>query len=219
MDGLRGLSCVLLVAPGSALSDRLEAGVTLHVSRRSDPERTYAPDHDASLSRRMERGKMPRTLTGLVAWYMALCSDELPDRLHKGELWHDQDSIRHREFDGRHSRGLGCACQPDRVFGVGGSVLGTPAWSGLFRARLEGSPSMIDEDGMYRFPIAAALSRLHRRRPLMARNLVSLAMASGDWRVLATAGGWPLEMYEDYIEAALRCLWAGTYDRVVRGVA
>jgi hypothetical protein len=102
---------------------------------------------------------------------------------------------------------------------MGGSLLGTPAWNGTFRSLMENSPSIIDEDGFYRFPIRSALSRLHRRSPLMARTLFALSMREGDWRGLGIAYGWLPEMFEVYITEALRRLWQGTYAETVRRVA
>lgn len=177
--------------------------MTLAVARR-DRETPHHREHDSSVSARMERGKMPGSLDGLVRWYMGMWSDETPARLHKRELWHDQVTQHERE---------------EGIAPMGGSLTGTLAWDATFRVVLENSPSIIDQDGYYRLPLRSALSRLHRRRPLMARNLFSLGMAGGDWRRLGDANGWAQEMYEVYIEEALRRLWIGTYDRVTVGMA
>jgi hypothetical protein len=174
------------------------------MSRLRDPERTFAREHETSLLTRMERGRMPTGIGGLVNWYIGAVAMELPDRLHKGEVWHDSVSASERESG---------------VTPTGGSQLGSPALDGTFRALLEGSPSTIDEDGYYRFPVHAALSRMHRRWPLMARTLVWLAHREGDWCGLGKAYGWEQEMFEVYITEALRRLWMGCHDQTLRRVA
>ena len=161
----------------------------------------HAAEHEASLSARMERGRMPKSIECLLVWYLPLARDEVPERLHKAELWHDTVSIGERE---------------NGIAPSGGSLLGTPAWAGTMRLRLEASPSMTDEDGYYRFPIEAALSRLSRRWPFMARALRALAKNGGDWRSLATAMSFPDEVMEVFVREALIRLWNGYHEQVVR---
>ncbi len=163
----------------------------------------YLAEHRSSIDRGMQRGKMPRTLDGLLHWFIVRLREETPDKLHRSELWRDQVSAGERE------QGI----QP-----VGGSHLGSLAYSGAFRALLEGNPSMIDEDGSYVFPVRSALSRIHRRRPLMARFLFAIGQAEGDWRTIADRMGYPAEMVEVYAEASLRRLWEQTYERSTKGM-
>lgn len=163
----------------------------------------YVTEHRSSVSRGMERGKQPRTLSGLLHWFIGRLREETPDKLHRSELWRDQVSAAEREHG---------------IHPVGGSHLGSLAYSGAFRALLEGSPSMTDADGYYVFPVRSALSRIHRRRPLMARFLFAIGMAEGDWQMVATAMGYPDEMVEVYAEASLRKLWEETYDRSTKGM-
>ena len=170
------------------------------LAMRDEP---YTDAHRSSVARGMERGKMPRTLAGLVHWFVVKLREETPDKLHRSELWRDQVSVGEREH----------GIQP-----VGGSHLGSLAYSGAFRALLEGSPSALDEDGFYRLPVRAALSRIERRRPLMARFLFAIGMAEGDWRKVADTMGYPLEMVEVYAEASLARLWRETYDRSTKGM-
>ena len=141
----------------------------------------------------MSRGRMPRTLEGLPAWYAERWDAEVPDRLHRPGVWRDY--------------GEGAS---------GGSALGSPALSDPFRRYLEDSPSATDADGWFVRPIHAALSRLARRLPLTAQNLFALAGAGMDWRAVAERGHWPEEMYAVFIEEALRRLWLGTFEQVVR---
>jgi len=143
---------------------------------------------------------MPQTLKGLLRWYVHAFDTETPERLHKGEVWRDHVTV--SEMD-------------EGVQAKGGSHLGSPALADGFRRVLEGSASQIDEDGYYRYPIRAALSRLSRRKPFMAQFLVRLAMCEGDWRSVADALGFPHEFVETYAEAALRRLWRTTYDRTL----
>jgi hypothetical protein len=171
------------------------------MARRDQP---HLIEHQVSVERSMGRGRMPRTLAGLLHWFVIRLREETPDKLHRSELWRDQVSAGERDV------GL----QP-----VGGSHLGSLAYSGAFRALLEGSPSQTDADGYYVFPVRSALSRIHRRRPLMARFLFAIGMAEGDWQSVAAAMGYPDEMVEVYAEASLRSLWEQTYDRSTKGMA
>ena len=166
-------------------------------------EQPYLTEHYASVSKGMERGKMPRTLDGLLHWFVVRLREETPEKLHRAELWHDRVS-RHEREDG---------AKP-----VGGSHLGAPAYSFYFRSMLEGSPSMTDDDGFYVFPMRSALSRIHRRRPLMASFLFRIGLSEGDWRSVADAMGYPAEMVEVYAEASLARLWAETYERSTKGM-
>ena len=140
----------------------------------------------------MEQGRQPRTFGGLLAWYDRAIRAETPEKLHIMDPWHD--SVSPQELE-------------QGVRPVGGSHLGTLAYSGAFRALLERSPSASDEDGYYFTPVRAALSRIARRRPLMAAFLFRLAQAGGDWKRIADDLGYPHEMVEIYGEASLRQLW------------
>ena len=170
------------------------------LAMRDEP---YHAEHRDSVGRGMERGKQPRTLAGLLHWFVIRLREETPEKLHRSELWRDQVTVSERE------QGL----QPR-----GGSHLGSLAYSGEFRAMLEGSPSMIDADGYYVFPVRAALSRIERRRPIMARFLFAIGKAEGDWRSIADAMGYPAEMVEVYAEASLRRLWQESYERSTKGM-
>ena len=163
----------------------------------------YQREHYASLGRGMERGKMPRTLPGLMRWYIVALAQELPERLHKAEPWHDMVSAAERD----------AGLRP-----VGGSHLGAPAYAGGFRLIIEASSSVTDEDGYYLYPVRAALGRLSRRRPFMARFLFRVGQCEGDWQAVADALGYPDEMVETYTHAALVLLWQQTYDRTTKGM-
>lgn len=142
---------------------------------------------------------MPKDLRGLMAWYEEQWSLETPDRLHVHAVWKDRVTS--------HEQGEGI--QP-----VGGSDTGAPAYSEPFRKRLENSPSELDVDGYYMRPLASALSRLgNGGHPLMARSLMSVAMAGFDWRAVADRGHWPHEMFEAFIREALIQLWRTHRDR------
>ena len=164
-------------------------------------ELAHIGEHDDSIARRLERGKMPKTLDGLVRWFVQRFEEETPERLHIDETWHDKVSGHERE---------------EGVQSVGGSLLGSLAYSGAFKLILEASPSKTDEDGYYLFPLRSALSRVERRRPFMVRYLCRLGLAQGDWRRVADDLGWVHEVMEVYIEEALRRVWRETYERTTR---
>lgn len=164
----------------------------------------YRTDHESSVNRGMERGKQPRTLEGLLRWFVVRFAEETPEKLHISEPWHDSVSNHERE---------------DGITPVGGSHLGSLAWSGPMRTIMQVSASVTDEDGYYVTPMRAALSRMQRRRPFMVRNLCAVAMASGNWQQVADRKpGWTHEEYADYLERALVLLWQDAYDRTTKGL-
>ena len=147
-------------------------------------EQPHKDAHDISLGQRMGKGIMPKTLPGLLHWYATGRDEEVPTALHKSEVWRDH---------GEHAQG--------------GSRLGTPAHTDSFRRYLEGMSSELDADGYFARPMHAALSRVHRSRPLTARALFAVAQSGYDWRGVAERGHWATEMFEVYITAALMMLW------------
>jgi len=42
-----------------------------------------------SQERKMQTGRMPKTLDGLVAWYAAAWNAEIATELHGAAIWHD----------------------------------------------------------------------------------------------------------------------------------
>lgn len=162
--------------------------------RRQALETPYQRESEASVERAMSRGIQPRNLHDLVRWYVDVCEGEAPTAIHKRELWRD------------HGAGAD-----------GGSKLGTKAWSDPFRRFLDSvdHPSAVDGEGIYRYPLRAALSRLSRRRPLTARALYQLALMQGDWRRLAEQMSYPDEFMELYIEKALAMCWREYSERVM----
>lgn len=158
------------------------------------PREPYVKDHERSVARRMERGgSMPRSLEGLIAWYIGEVADELPERLHKGEVWSDRVSL--------YERSEGIRAQ-------GGSALGSPAYSGGMRLRLEAPATIVDEDGSFLHPMRAALEEMRRNgHRFLAGNLHRLAQREGDWRGLADAKGWEHEEMAFYLQKGLEKLW------------
>lgn len=139
----------------------------------------------------MDKGDQPKGLPALLRWYAKAWEAEIPDKLHASGIWRDHGTQ-----------------------AEGGSALGSLPWSDPFRRYLENSPSEIDEDGYFRRPIHAALSRLSRPWPMMSRTLFAIAQAGFLWRDVATRGHWAVEMFEIYTEEALRRLWREYAERV-----
>lgn len=146
----------------------------------------------------MERGRPPRTFASLMRWYADGWDMEVPDAIHRSEVWM-----------GRSGEGIPAEH-------VGGSKLGTKAHTDPFRRYLENVPSEIDVDGSYVRPMHAALTRLSRRYPLTGRALFAVAQAGYDWRGVAVRGGWADEMFALYLTQALAQLWAEYRPDVVR---
>jgi hypothetical protein len=157
--------------------------------RRRELEAPHAAEHEASLTRRMGKGVMPKSLPALLRWFSEEWDAEIPSAIHKSEVWM-----------GRAGEGI----PPEQT---GGSKLGTRAHTDTFRRFVENQPSEMDADGYYHRPMHAALSRLERRRPLTARALFAVAMSGYDWRGIAERGHWAEEMFEVFIAEALRMLW------------
>ena len=174
-------------------------------------DRPHADENTASAERMADRARMPKTLGQLLTWYSRLWDEEVPERLHTGEVWNGRQQFRTIEVDGKK-----------RVVDVwpgvlvGGSALGSHADTSLFRRYMESYAAETDEDGYYVRPCHAALGRLATRDHWMARNLFALAQAGYDWRSVADRGGWVHGMYAVYIEEALRRLWREYADRAVR---
>lgn len=168
--------------------------MTMSVRERRQATLTpYARDHERSLEARMSKGVMPKGLEQLVTWFRGVCADELPVALHRQGVWRDH---------GPHAEG--------------GSHLGSPAPTDAFRRFLEGVPWQTDEDGYYLHPLRAALDRMSRRYPLMARHLFALALLDGDWRRHSDNIAWQREETSVYIEEALRRLWREYSERGLR---
>lgn len=200
-------------------------------------ERPHQREHERSAEQRMGKGIMPKSLPGLLRWYATGWDEEVPTALHRSEVWRaskqdqdkrgacrcdhmgDADQPLHlgvccHLVDGKpmHTRG-GYEAIPR---GPAGSALGTKADTDPFQRYLHNAAQETDEDAYYRRPMHAALYRIGKDHPLMARALFGLAQCGYDWRGLGTRGHWPVEMFEVYIEEALRRLWIEYADREVR---
>ncbi len=154
--------------------------------RRQALETPYQRESEASVERAMSRGIQPKGIDQLIRWFRECCHDEAPMTVHKNEIWRDWG------HDGN-----------------GGSKLGTMAHSDPFRRFLDSvdHPSATDDDGRYRFPLRAALSRYTRTSPLTARVLYQLALVDGDWRRWSDNCGYNHEVGEKYLLTALYELW------------
>lgn len=175
----------------------------MKTTARLNLEQPHLDDHRASIA--IVAGKAaPRGLPKLLAWFLREWANEVPDRIHKGDVWRDYIGL-----------------TEDRQ-AVGGSLLGTPAYADAFRSYIEGSPFATDADGRYAKPIHAAMARLCGRQghegptrklaplPFMARFLFRLAV-SGDLTRAADSMGIPEQVHHVYAEQALYRLWR-TYE-------
>ena len=170
---------------------------------RAALEAPHKGDHERSLMRAMERGRMPKGLGGLLAWFAAEWDSEVPQRLHTVEVWHGRQEYRD-----------GAPVWPSTL--VGGSALGAHALTDTFRRYMESYAGERDEDGYYVRPMHAALARLARRDHWMSRNIFAVAQAGYDWKGVADRGHWVHGMYQAYLEEALRRLWLEFSEREVR---
>jgi hypothetical protein len=156
-------------------------------------------------------GPRPLSFAELLEWFGTHWVEELPDELHKAELWYGRQETRRGE-----------EVWPAEL--VGGSRLHTHAWSDAARRYLEGNPKETQagkfngqDDGQEHFvrPLQAAFSRVLGRadigdrrdpRAWLARWLVAVAHAGLDWRGVATRAGIPLPVAYVYTDVALRLL-------------
>lgn len=138
---------------------------------------------------RMDKGRMPKDLAGLLRWYAEVWDQELPDKTHIHEVWHDKT----KPWE---------STKP-----VGGSLIGTYAFSEPFRRYIEDSDSATDPDGYFERPLHAALGRMARNDQWMARTLFAVAQAGMDWGSVADRLTWPRPMFGVYVREALICLW------------
>jgi len=163
------------------------------------------------------RGQMPKTLDGLLRWFVEGWEAEIPRTIHSALGWSAEDGAIERGPE------KGWEVITDR----GGSRIGTHRWSGDFRSYLESGSGGVDEDGYYIRPIHNGLNELRKREPIMARVLFGLGQTGGDWALIAKRGHWPLmEMEmpvpefiaEHYFRECLIRLWNATNDRTLRGL-
>lgn len=132
---------------------------------------------------------MPKGIDALCAWLAEVSAEELPDRLHDRGVWRDH---------GAHAEG--------------GSHLGSPVLHDDFRRFIEDSPSQLDEDGYFRTPYRAMLSRLRRNHSVPAWHVSKLATlladpTSGGWRRLGKQLLQHEQVAEIYLSEALRMAW------------
>ena len=144
----------------------------------------------------------PRGLHQLLVWFLTEWANEVPSRIHKGDVWRDYVRL-----------------DEDRK-AEGGSRLGSPQYAEDFRRYIEGSPFETDMDGRYARPIHAAIARICGRQghagpteklapyPFMARFLFRLA-TTGDVVQACTSMGIPPQVQPVYAEQALYRLWRG----------
>jgi hypothetical protein len=178
--------------------------VTVAVATR--PASRLAPhkgEHERSVERAMYRGRMPKSLGALLAWFSSEWDAEIPPRLHTVEVWHGRQEYRDGE-----------KVWPAEL--VGGSALGSHGLTDRFRRHMEAYAGERDQDGWYLRPMHAALARLGTRDHWMARNLFAVAMAGYDWQGVADRGHWVHGMYQVYLEEALRRLWLEYSERALR---
>lgn len=179
-------------------------------SARLALEQPHLTEHRASVATVAERA-VPRGLPRLLAWFIGEWSSEVPERIHKGDVWRDYVRL-----------------DEDRK-GQGGSLLGTPQYADEFRSYIEGSPFATDQDGRYVRPVHAAIARVCGRQghegpshqlapfPFMARFLFRLA-TTGDLAVSSESMGIPPQVQHVYAEQCLYRLWR-TYEPAPGGTS
>ena len=168
---------------------------------RQSLEQPHLVAHRASVSN-VARRAVPKGRVALLRWFLAEWADEVPDRLHKDEVWRDY------------------VASTENRSGQGGSLLGAPQYADAFRSYIEGSPFATDIDGRYVRPVHAAIALLCGRQghegpthklaphPFMARFLFRLAL-TGSVEEAATSMGIPPQVMPVYAEQALYRLWRG----------
>lgn len=181
-------------------------------------EAPYIGDHVAS---RSARNQEPRTFAALLRWFLEGFWAETPEQVHAAGVWFGRPA--RTGTNGRPIEDI----PPEQV---GGSQLGAPKQAEPFRQLIENSPRQAAGDGPeehYVRPMRAALARLAghhsctaRERcdpdhvcgdgPLMARFLLQIAYAQGDWRSVSERWfpAYPV-VHRSFAEQALRRLYSG----------
>lgn len=168
-------------------------------------ERPHAVEHDRSVRRQFAKGAKPRNLLG---WFMTEWAREVPTAMHGIGTFVGQPD---RESSSRSASLWAKESQPADL--VGGSHLGSPSIIDAWRRYIENADNELDSDGYYVRPIHAALRRVNGKPgstgkfPFMAKYLLNIALASGDW--LAVSRKWAMldEIAEVYTQASLDHLW------------
>ncbi|GEM_PF-6592240 len=170
--------------------------------RRVRRDQPYLDEHRARAS---ELARPPRSFGDLLTWFLEGFWAETPERMHSRGVW---ATTRRLDAQARPTEDVKAAEQ-------GGSVLGSPRYAEPFRQLLENSDRQwTDERGTvdpyYVRPMRAALARMARPEgsdsAFMARFLLQVAFAGGDWQ--SVADRWELKPYVrlTYIDTALRRL-------------
>lgn len=137
-------------------------------SRRQELLSPYADPHARSMARRAEK---PRNL---LLWFLEGFRAEMPEDMHGIGVWRDWVRL------------------DEERAAEGGSLLGSPTLADQFRRFIEGSAfatepaefeghEASEDDEHYVFPMRAAVVKLARQDPFMARLLASVAFRDGDW--------------------------------------
>ena len=149
--------------------------------RRAYRDAPYLDQHARSQARLQEP---PRSLAGLLRWFLEGFAAETPERIHADGVWFGRPPREDPET------GIPVEDLPPEL--VGGSQLGAPKEAEPFRQLIENSPRQtagVAADEHYVRPMRAALHRLSARKdgdaPFMARFLVQVAYAQGDWESVA----------------------------------
>jgi hypothetical protein len=161
--------------------------------RRAYRESPYLDDHARS---QRQQAAEPRGFSGLLRWFLEGFWAETPEEMHAGGAWFGRPA--RTTADGQSAEDL---ASYDYLSGetlstatelTGGSQLGAPRQAEPFRQLLENSPRQTQGDGPdehYVRPMRAALARLASRADgdaaFMARYLLQVAYAQGDWSSVA----------------------------------
>lgn len=185
--------------------------------RRVRRDQPYLDQH---LARSAELARRPRSFGELLNWFLEGFRAETPEAMHVDGVW---ASRRRLDANARPADGDVALYEPQtgRVLAdgsalSGGSQLGSPRQAEPFRQLIENSPRQWTDEGgtvdpYFVRPMRAALARMAGNdsggeSAFMARFLLQVAFAGGDWQ--GVADRWELASYARvaYVETALRRL-------------
>lgn len=164
-------------------------------SRRAYIDAPYLDEHADSARRQRDALGPDPGFNRLLGWFLAGFAAETPEAVHAGGTWFGRpprlDASGHPvEEIASHDPGTDAVVSNAQEL-TGGSHLGSPRIAEPFRQFLENSPRQTAGDGIdehYVRPMRAALDRMAGRgehAPLMARFLLQVAYAQGDWSSVA----------------------------------
>jgi hypothetical protein len=170
------------------------------LARRDVPNR-YA--YERSLAAKERRAlERPRTFGALRQWFKREWDAEFPQRIHERGVEPDSQLGAPRLAGAMRARILAVGADPNCGCEDCRKALGKATATDYDRAH-----DIWSTGAAPRYPVLAALVRLHERCPLVARSLTALAYGGFDVYHHGSKRGWTTYQTDLYLAAELAALW------------